>query len=163
MSLDICSTQCPSSVDAQHLKSRHPIIPAAQQLISSSDNGNIRAAHWADHQWNAEQTDNPTRLTFSSPTPAPTPPMTLPKRAWVRFNHLHTGGGSFHSCLYKWGKPSTLACECGAEEQTVDPVVLQCPIHQPPHGLHDLTVLVRRGNRMAAQHLPRDLVWPSSD
>jgi len=33
------------------------------------------------------------------------------------------------------------ACECGAEEQTVDHVVLQCAIHRPPHGLHGLTVL----------------------
>jgi len=36
---------------------------------------------------------------------------------------------------------SSAACECGAEEQTVDHVVLQCPTHRPPHGLHDLTVL----------------------
>jgi len=31
--------------------------------------------------------------------------------------------------------------ECGAEEQTVNHIVLQCPIHQPPHELHGLTVL----------------------
>jgi len=36
---------------------------------------------------------------------------------------------------------SSVACECGAEEQTVDDVVLQCPIQRPPHGLHGLTVL----------------------
>jgi len=36
---------------------------------------------------------------------------------------------------------SSAACECGAEKQTVDHVVLQCPIHWPPHGLHGLTVL----------------------
>jgi len=36
---------------------------------------------------------------------------------------------------------ASAACECGAEEQTVDHVVLQCPIHRPPHGLHGLTVL----------------------
>jgi len=36
---------------------------------------------------------------------------------------------------------SSAVCECGAEEQTVDHVVLQCPIHRPPHGLHGLTVL----------------------
>jgi len=36
---------------------------------------------------------------------------------------------------------SSAACECGAEEQTVEHVVLQCPIHQPPHGLHGVTVL----------------------
>jgi len=33
------------------------------------------------------------------------------------------------------------ACECGAEEQTVNNVILRCPNHQPPHGLHSLTVL----------------------
>ena len=32
------------------------------------------------------------------------------------------------------------ACECGAKEQTIDHV-LHCPIHQPSHGLHSLTVL----------------------
>jgi len=36
---------------------------------------------------------------------------------------------------------SSATCECGAEEQTVGDVVLQCPIHQPPHGLNGLTVL----------------------
>jgi len=35
---------------------------------------------------------------------------------------------------------SSAAFECGVEKQTVDHVVLQCPIHRPPHGLHGLTV-----------------------
>jgi len=51
----------PSSVNARLLKSRHPSVPAAQHLISSSDNNNICAAQWADHQWNAEWVDNPKR------------------------------------------------------------------------------------------------------
>jgi len=37
---------------------------------------------------------------------------------------------------------SSAACECDAEEQTVNHVVLQCPINRLPHGLHSLTVLV---------------------
>jgi len=52
----------PSSADARRLISRHPFVPAAQHLISSSDNSNIRAAHWANHQWNAERADNPIGL-----------------------------------------------------------------------------------------------------
>jgi len=36
---------------------------------------------------------------------------------------------------------SSAACEFAAEEQTVDHVVRQCPIHQPSHELHGLTVL----------------------
>jgi len=70
--------------------------------------------------------------------------------------------GRFRSCLYKWGMASSADCECGAKEQTVDLVVLQCPIHRPPHGLHELTVLDDETNRMAAHHLPGDLVRPSS-
>ena len=41
----------------------------------------------------------------------------------------------------KWGMASSAACGCGEEPQTVDHVVLQCPIHLPPHWLHGLTVL----------------------
>jgi len=67
--------------------------------------------------------------------------MNLPRRAWVRLNRIRTGVGRFRSCLYKWGMVPSAACECGAEEQTVDHVVLQCPIHRPPHGLHSLAVL----------------------
>ena len=67
--------------------------------------------------------------------------MTLPRTAWVRLSRLRTNVECFRSCLYKWGMASSAACECGAEEQTVDHAVLQCPIHRPPHGLHDLTVL----------------------
>ena len=67
--------------------------------------------------------------------------MTLPRRARVRLNRLRTDVGRFRSCLQKWGMASSAACECDAEEQTVDHVVLHCPIHRPPHGLHVLTVL----------------------
>jgi len=36
---------------------------------------------------------------------------------------------------------SSAAFEYGAEEQTIDHVVLQCPIHRPRHGVHSLAVL----------------------
>ena len=99
------------------------------------------AAQWADHQWNAEWADNPTRLRIFIPETGTTPEMTFPRRAWIRLNSLRTGVGRFRSCLYKRGMASSAPCECGAEEQTVGHVVLQCPIHRPPHGLHGLTVL----------------------
>jgi len=131
----------PSGSAAWRLKSRHPFVPATQQLISFSDNNNILAAQWTDHQWNAEWADDPTRLrTLIPDTGTHTPGMTLPRKAWVRLNRLRTGVGRFRSYLYKWGMASSAACECGAE-QTVDHVVLHCSIHRPPHGLHGLTVL----------------------
>ena len=98
----------PSGATARRLISRHPFVPAAQQLISSSDNSNIRVARWADHQWNAEWLlDNRTRLRIFIPdTGTPTPGAPRPRRAWVRLNRLRTGVGIFRSCLYKWGTGS---------------------------------------------------------
>ena len=85
----------PTSADARRLKSRHPFVPAVQQLISFSDN-NIRAAQWADHQWNAEWADNPTRVcTLIPDTGTHTPGMTLP-RAWVRLCPIHRPPHGLH-------------------------------------------------------------------
>jgi len=64
----------PSSANARRLKSIHPFVPAAQQLISLSDNNNIRAAQWVDYQWNVEWTDSPTRLRIFLPDTGTHPP-----------------------------------------------------------------------------------------
>ena len=129
----------PPSGDSRRLKSRHQFVSAAQQLFTLSDNNNVRTAHWVDHQWNAEWADNITRL-FHPNTDTNSPLVTLSRRAWFRFYSLRTGVGRFTSSLYKWRMAFSVACECGAEKQTVDHVVLQCSIHRPPHGLHGLTV-----------------------
>jgi len=110
-------------------------------FISSPDN-NIRRALWAYHRWDVEWLDNTTRLgIFVSDTGTHPPGMTLPRTAWVQLNRLRTGVGRFRSCLSKWGTASSAACEFGAEEQTVDHIVLQCPIHRSPHGLYGLAFL----------------------
>jgi len=44
----------PSYGNGRHLKSRHPFVPAAQHLISSSEDYNSREAICADSRWNAE-------------------------------------------------------------------------------------------------------------
>ena len=84
--------------------------------------------------------DNPTSLLIFIPDTG-TLQNDPPRKSRVRLNPLRTGVGRFSSCLYIWGMASSAACECGAEERTVDHVVLQCSIHRPPHRLHDLTVL----------------------
>ena len=121
----------PSSAAARRLKSRHPFVPAAQQLIRFSDNNNIRAAQWADHQWNAEWADNPTRLrTLIPDTGTHKPGMTLPKRALVRLNRLRTGVGRYDPASTNgvWSplrpvsvvqnKPSTMS---SSTVQSIDP------------------------------------------
>jgi len=74
-----------SGTAARRLKSRHPFVPAAQQLIGSSDNNNIRAAQWADHQWNAEWADNPTRFRIFIPDTS-TRPLELPTQEQPGFS-----------------------------------------------------------------------------
>ena len=93
-----------------------------------------------NRQYESGPNTNERLRTLLPDTGTHTPGMTLPRRAWVRLNRLRTGVGRFRSCLYKWGMASSAACECGAE-QSVEHVVLHCPIHRPPHGLHGLTVL----------------------
>jgi len=92
----------PPSANAQRLKSRHPFVPAAQQLISSSDNNNVRAAQWADHQWNAEWLENTMRLrTFIPYIGTHTSGIALPRTAWVRLFSLRTRVKCMCSCLHK--------------------------------------------------------------
>ena len=90
--------------------------------------------------------------------------MTIPRTALVRLNRLRAGVGRFLFCLYKWGSgyASSAACECGAEEQTVDHVFLQCRSIDLPMDCTAWRFWTMRQSRMAAQHLPRDLVRPSS-
>ena len=112
------STHLPSSANARRLKSRHPFVLAAQQLISLSEDNSRSAALWADHRWNAESW----RALRDSVVSSPSHPhgMALPRTACVQLNRLCTGVRRFRSCLHKRGMTSSAACECGTEDQTVD-------------------------------------------
>jgi len=123
------------------LKTCTGILSLGIKSYSSSDGNNRRAVLWADHWRNAEWLNNTTRLCTFIPDIGTQPPgMALPRTVWVWLNHLCTSVGRVRS-LHKWGMAPSAACECGTEEQTVNHVVLLCPIHRPLHGLHDLTVL----------------------
>jgi len=83
-------------------KPRHRFVFTTQQHISSSDNNNIRAAHWADHQLKAEWVGNLTRLrTFIPDNGIQLTGMNLSRTAWVGLNRLNTGVGCFRSILHK--------------------------------------------------------------
>jgi len=134
------SLTCPSSGNAQHLKSRHPSVSAAQQLNSLSDKSNRSAALLADHQRNTKWLENTTRLhTFNTGTHHLGMP--LPRTVWVWLNCFLIGVGRFRSFSHKCVMAPSATFECDAEEQTVDHILLQCPIHRPSLGLLGLTFL----------------------
>ena len=140
---------CPVSGYARHLKSRHPFVPAAQQLISSSDDNNRRAALWADHRWNAEWLENTTKLrTFIPDIDTHPPGMALPWTAWIL--HSQMGYGSFCG-LWVWHRRTDHWPYCPPMSNPSNSWWTGWP---DGSGWWD--------NRMAAQHLPRDLVRPSS-
>ena len=129
----------PSTANAWCLKLSHPFVPAAQQIINSSDN-NKSVASWVVYRRNVEWLDNTNRLCTLIPDPGTHPPgMALPKSACVCFNRLHTSVRRFRSCPHKSGITPFTTCECGPEKETVDHK--HYPFHQPLHGLQDLTVL----------------------
>ena len=126
----------------RRLKSRHPFVPAARDLLQKCRDLNISAAGWADYVWRTEWEANTSRLRSLVPVAGPSPPgMDLPRLAWTRLNRLRTGVGRFRSSMHRWGLASCAACECGAEEQTADHVILDCPMYRAPNGMHGLSVL----------------------
>ena len=152
----------PSSGNARRLKSRRPFVLAAQHLISSSDNSNTSAALWADHQWNAEWFASTTRLhTFIPDTGNSPPGMALPRTAWVRLSRLRTGVVRFCFCLHKWVWPPLRPVSVAQKNKPSNMLSFNVQFI-------DLPWNARPGgsgwwdNRLAAQHLLRDLVQPSS-
>jgi len=98
-----------------------PIVTCGTTTHQFSDDDNRSATLWADHQWIPEWLENTMRLRplmFHSRHWHPPSRNGLPRT--VRLNR-HC------SCLHK--RDTSAVYECGAEEQTVDHVVLRCPIH----------------------------------
>ena len=88
----------------RRLKSRHPFVPAAQDLMQQCSDHNISAAGWADYMWRAEWEANTSKLRDLIPVPGTSPlGMDLPRLAWVRLNRLRTGVGRFRSSMHRSG------------------------------------------------------------
>ena len=124
------------------LRSKHPFVPGARNLLDNLARLGIRTSKWRNHKWNAEYCKNSSRLRAFVPRTSARPVgMGLPRAAWVKLNRLRTGVGRFHSSMHKWGLAPLPNCECGASEQTTDHVLTACPIHRAPHGAQGLTIL----------------------
>ena len=132
----------PELRQSRRLKSRHPFVPAARELLSNLNQLDIRAADWTEHTWRSEWNNCNTRLHhFIYNIDTPPSGRHLPRRSWVRLNHLRTGVGRFRSSLHNWGMVPSAACNCGAENQTAEHILVHCPLFSLPHGITGLVRL----------------------
>jgi len=71
-----------ATTQQRELKSRHPFVPAALELLKDLDKSNNTAAFWADHKWNMEWQKNTSRLHTFILSTGPSPPgITLPRHS----------------------------------------------------------------------------------
>jgi len=132
----------PSSADAWRLKSKHSFVldGDAEQLITSSDNNNVWAAQWADHQWNAELADNTTRLRiFIRDTGTELPSQEEPAHSLTASAPVLDVFAP--DCTNGVWPPLRYVSVAQKNKSSATMSVLQYPIHRPPNGLHGLTVL----------------------
>ena len=86
------------------LRSRHPFVPGAQNLLDNLVRLGIRASEWTNHKWKTDYCENASRLNVFVPETGARPVgMVLPRVAWIKLNRLRTGVGRFHSSMHKWG------------------------------------------------------------
>ena len=79
--------------------------------------------------------ENNSQLHKFSKNVSPTPlVICFSRSALAKSNHFGTRIGLFRSETHKWGMASTAACECGAEEQAAENVILSCPIYHHLNG-----------------------------
>ena len=85
------------------LRSGHPFVPAARNLLDNLARLGIRASKWTNHKWKTEYCKNASWLrAFVPHTGARPVRMGLPRAAWVKLNRLRTGVGQFHSSMHRW-------------------------------------------------------------
>ena len=130
------STASPKLKQSQRLKSRYPFVPAARELSDQFNSLDIRAADWAKYSWNSKSNNRNTRLhRFNSNADISPPGKHLPRRFWVRLNHLQALVGRSRSSLFYWEMASSGTCDCSAKNQTAEQKIDHCLLYSPPHGV----------------------------
>ena len=108
-------------------------MPAELELLKDFSKSETSVACWEETKWIRNGKVTPPANVLSSATPNPKLlGMYLLRSSRIRLNRLRTGVGLFHSTVHRWGMASTAACECGAEEQTADHIIISCPIFNHP-------------------------------
>lgn len=109
------------------LKSRTPLWHNGK-----SDNKFDIKEEWRK-RWNAGAA---TQQCVQDPT-ASLPGFHLERSVWTRLNRIRTGHARCNATMHKWGLRDSPACDCGAQEQTVQHIIKDCPQRKYPGPFSD--------------------------
>ena len=108
-----------SSPPVQRLSSRKPIWSC-----------NFLRSNFVIHeQWKIEWNDVNVFNKFLIDDPSKrVPGFDLPRRVWCSLNRLRTGHGRCNDMLFKWGALDSPECICGFANETIQHLVVDCPV-----------------------------------
>lgn len=111
-----------SYVERKRLISRHPAISTAR--ILTEEKFDICLSWSRNWQQQCPQRCRDMPCILQKP-----PGFDQPRAVWTALNRIRTGHGRCADALHKWGKVSSPECNCGAEKQTINHIVTECPNH----------------------------------
>ena len=113
------------------LKSRKPPLQLATHLV---ENNFSPRSSWA-RDWEVFLGRNHNLVSDPS---AVLRGMNLPRKEWTLLNRFRTDVGRSNYWKFKWGHVTDQSCDCGAELQTMNHVLNDCPLRAFSGGLEGL-------------------------
>jgi hypothetical protein len=99
----------------------------------SSDKMSIKISAWQDVDiFNKNLIEDPTKQI---------PGFDLPRKIWCKLNRFRTGHGKCNNMLFHWNIRENPSCECGAEKETIQHIVEECPLTKFQQGFSKLHLL----------------------
>jgi hypothetical protein len=65
----------------------------------------------------------------------------LPRKIWCKLNRFRTGHGKCNNMLFHWNIRENPSCKCGAEKETIQHIVEECPLTKFQQGFSKLHLL----------------------
>jgi hypothetical protein len=111
------------------LKSRKPLWKE-EFLMQSFSKSDYWKAAWQDvHIFNKNLIEDPTKQL---------PVLDLPRKIWCILNRFRTGHGKCNNILFHWNIRENPSCKCGAEKETIQHIVEECPLTKFQQGFSEL-------------------------
>jgi hypothetical protein len=125
-------TQDMANLPPFRLKSRKPLWKE-EFLMEPFSKSDYWKAAWQDVDiFNKNLIEDPTKQI---------PGFDLPRKIWCKLNRFRTGHGKCNNMLFHWNIRENPSCECGAEKETIQHIVEECPLTKFQQGFSKLHLL----------------------